>query len=110
MICCCKPDVSLPSNCIVIRFRARVTTYSEICLRTRASIVPICPLAAAVKRSISVFPSVKIVLFTCFAVTSASFPMDSIIENKLWPSVRRVDDAFGDRNLICSCISIEEYM
>ena len=40
----------------------------------------------------------------------AAFPMCSIIENKFWPSVRRVDDAFGDRNLICSCIPIEEYM
>ncbi|WP_152287332.1 aminomethyl-transferring glycine dehydrogenase [Flavicella marina] len=40
----------------------------------------------------------------------AAFPMDSIQENKFWPSVRRVDDAFGDRNLICSCTPIEEYM
>ena len=30
-------------------------------------------------------------------------------ENKFWASVRRVDDAYGDRNLICNCVSIEEY-
>ena len=40
----------------------------------------------------------------------AAFPMESIADNKFWPSVRRVDDAFGDRNLICSCTPIEEYM
>jgi len=40
----------------------------------------------------------------------AAFPLDYISENKFWPSVRRVDDAFGDRNLICSCNPIENYM
>ena len=39
----------------------------------------------------------------------AAFPMESIAENKLWPSVRRVDDAYGDRNLVCSCEPIESY-
>ena len=40
----------------------------------------------------------------------AAFPMESIAENKFWPSVRRVDDAYGDRNLICTCEPIESYM
>ncbi|MEO7976262.1 aminomethyl-transferring glycine dehydrogenase [Flavobacterium sp.] len=40
----------------------------------------------------------------------AAFPLDYIAENKFWPSVRRADDAFGDRNLICSCAPIEAYM
>ena len=40
----------------------------------------------------------------------AAFPMEYISENKFWPSVRRVDDAYGDRNLICTCNPIEEYM
>jgi len=40
----------------------------------------------------------------------AAFPLDYIKENKYWPSVRRVNDAFGDRNLICSCNPIEDYM
>ena len=40
----------------------------------------------------------------------AAFPLDYIADNKFWPSVRRVDDAFGDRNLICSCNPIEDYM
>ena len=39
----------------------------------------------------------------------AAFPLDFVKENKFWPKVRRVDEAFGDRNLICSCISIEEH-
>ena len=40
----------------------------------------------------------------------AAFPLSYINENKFWPSVSRVDDAFGDRNLICSCESIESYI
>jgi glycine dehydrogenase len=40
----------------------------------------------------------------------AAFPLDYISENKFWPTVRRVDDAFGDRNLICSCVGIEAYV
>jgi len=40
----------------------------------------------------------------------AAFPLDYVADNKFWPSVRRVDDAFGDRNLICTCDPIEEYM
>ncbi len=40
----------------------------------------------------------------------AAFPLDYLSENKFWPSVRRVDDAYGDRNLICTCDPIEAYM
>ncbi|MDP5060588.1 MAG: aminomethyl-transferring glycine dehydrogenase [Maribacter sp.] len=40
----------------------------------------------------------------------ATFPLPYIAENKFWPSVRRVDDAYGDRNLICTCAPIEAYM
>ncbi|PCJ82521.1 MAG: glycine dehydrogenase (aminomethyl-transferring) [Bacteroidetes bacterium] len=40
----------------------------------------------------------------------AAFPLAFVSENKFWPSVRRVDDAYGDRNLICSCTPIAAYM
>lgn len=40
----------------------------------------------------------------------AAFALDFVKENKYWPSVRRVDDAYGDRNLVCSCNPIEDYM
>jgi len=40
----------------------------------------------------------------------AAFPLEYIAENKFWPSVRRTDEAFGDRNLICTCPAIEEYV
>ena len=39
----------------------------------------------------------------------AAFPLDYVSDNKFWPSVRRVDDAYGDRNLICTCAPIEAY-
>ncbi len=40
----------------------------------------------------------------------AAFPLEYVSDNKFWPSVRRVDDAYGDRNLVCSCAPIEAYM
>ena len=40
----------------------------------------------------------------------AAFPLPYVSDNKFWPSVRRVDDAYGDRNLVCSCEPIEAYM
>ena len=40
----------------------------------------------------------------------AAFPLDYIADNNFWPAVRRVDDAYGDRNLVCSCNPIEDYM
>ncbi len=41
---------------------------------------------------------------------NAAFPLEYIAENKFWPTVRRVDEAYGDRNLVCSCAPIEAYM
>lgn len=40
----------------------------------------------------------------------AAYPLSYVADNKFWPTVRRVDDAYGDRNLICTCAPIEEYM
>jgi len=40
----------------------------------------------------------------------AAFPLDYVSSNKFWPTVSRVDDAYGDRNLVCSCDPIENYM
>nr|WP_299344436.1 aminomethyl-transferring glycine dehydrogenase [Allomuricauda sp.] len=39
----------------------------------------------------------------------AAFPASYVSENKFWPTVRRADEAFGDRNLICTCAPIEAY-
>jgi glycine dehydrogenase len=40
----------------------------------------------------------------------AAYALDYIAENKFWPTVRRIDEAYGDRNLVCSCAPIEAYM
>ena len=40
---------------------------------------------------------------------TAVYPVDFIRANKIWPSVGRIDNAYGDRNLICSCPPIEAY-
>lgn len=39
----------------------------------------------------------------------AAYPLKWVIENKFWPSVGRVDNGYGDRNLVCSCDPIESY-
>lgn len=39
----------------------------------------------------------------------AAFPADYVRGNKFWPSVGRIDSAYGDRNLMCSCIPVEDY-
>ena len=39
----------------------------------------------------------------------AAFPLTWIRENKFWPTVSRIDDGYGDRNLICTCAPIEDY-
>ena len=39
----------------------------------------------------------------------AAFPASWSHDNKFWPTVRRVNDAHGDRNLVCSCLPIEAY-
>ena len=41
----------------------------------------------------------------------AAFPVEFTINAKYWPPVTRIDDAYGDRNLVCTCnISMEAYM
>lgn len=40
----------------------------------------------------------------------AAYPLSWVRNNKFWPSVSRIDNAYGDRNLVCSCTPIEAYM
>lgn len=40
----------------------------------------------------------------------AAYPLKFVRENKFWPSVQRVDEAYGDRNLMCTCAPIEMYL
>ena len=40
----------------------------------------------------------------------AAFPLPSLRTDKYWPPVRRIDNAAGDRNLMCACPPIEEYV
>jgi len=44
-----------------------------------------------------------------YSRTKAAYPLEYVKENKFWATVRRVDDAYGDRNLMCSCDPIESY-
>jgi glycine dehydrogenase len=40
----------------------------------------------------------------------AAFPLPYVTQNKFWPSVARVNNTYGDRNLICACEPVESYM
>ncbi len=44
-----------------------------------------------------------------YSPQEAAYPIEYLKEYKYWVPVRRVDNAFGDRNLICSCPSVESY-
>jgi glycine dehydrogenase len=39
----------------------------------------------------------------------AAYPLDWVKDRKFWPSVSRVDNSYGDRNLVCACLPIEAY-
>lgn len=39
----------------------------------------------------------------------AAYPLQFVREAKFWPSVSRIDNAYGDRNLVCSCLPLEAY-
>ena len=44
-----------------------------------------------------------------YSRSKAIYPLDYLKENKFWPAVSRIDSAYGDRHLFCSCIPVEEY-
>ena len=44
-----------------------------------------------------------------YSIADAVFPVDAVKIDKFWPTVNRIDDVYGDRNLVCSCPPIESY-
>ena len=46
----------------------------------------------------------------CYSRETAAYPIPYLKMNKLWASVARINDSHGDRNLICTCAPIEDYM
>lgn len=58
---------------------------------------------------------------TCFELTAnswdhkyprekAAFPLEWIRENKFWPYVTKIDNGYGDRNLVCSCDCVDKWL
>jgi glycine dehydrogenase len=45
-----------------------------------------------------------------YSRTKAAYPASYVKENKFWPSVGRVDNTYGDRNLVCSCLPVADYI
>jgi glycine dehydrogenase len=44
-----------------------------------------------------------------YSKNEAAFPVSSLRDHKFWPSVNRIDNVYGDRNLFCACPAIESY-
>jgi glycine dehydrogenase len=44
-----------------------------------------------------------------YAREHAAFPMPGVADAKYWPPVKRVDNAYGDRNLVCTCAPVAAY-
>lgn len=44
-----------------------------------------------------------------YTLETAAFPADHLKTSKVWPTVNRIDNVYGDRNLFCSCIPVEDY-
>ena len=44
-----------------------------------------------------------------YSRNDAAYPTKHLKDNKYWPPVGRIDNAYGDRNLICTCPPISEY-
>ena len=40
----------------------------------------------------------------------AAFPLEYVAKNKFWASVARINNTYGDRNLVCSCEPVESYL
>jgi glycine dehydrogenase len=45
-----------------------------------------------------------------YSRSKAAFPLPYLKENKFWPTISRVNNTYGDRNLICTCEPVESYM
>ena len=45
----------------------------------------------------------------CYSRSEAAYPVESLKINKYWPPTGRVDNAYGDRNLMCTCLTVEEF-
>ena len=44
-----------------------------------------------------------------YSRTKAAYPLPNVKANKFWPAVSRIDSAYGDRNLVCTCVPMEVY-
>jgi glycine dehydrogenase len=44
-----------------------------------------------------------------YSRAQAAFPLPASMESKYWPPVKRVDNAYGDRNLVCTCPPLSDY-
>ena len=44
-----------------------------------------------------------------YSIKEAVYPVASVAKDKFWPTVNRIDDVYGDRNLVCSCPPVSAY-
>jgi glycine dehydrogenase len=86
---------------VMIEIRKEIEEIRKGTYDKKENVLKNAPHTAAVVTSSSwVYPYTR---------EKAAYPLKFILENKFWPSVGRVDNAHGDRNLFCSCIPLEAY-
>jgi len=44
-----------------------------------------------------------------YTKAQGAYPMGGSVDSKYWPSVNRIDNVYGDRNLFCACPALESY-
>ena len=75
----------------------------------RADTGSVCAVAPAVAVAFDQAALAEAEWNRLYSRQEAVFPLPWVAENKFWPSVNRIDDVYGDRNLLCSCPPVEEY-
>ncbi len=55
------------------------------------------------------YESVKEIWEHPYSRTKAAYPLPSLYANKFWPIVGRINNSYGDKNIMCSCPPVEEY-
>ncbi len=95
--------------------KAELDRFAEAMLQIRAEIAEIeagsVPLAASALRNA---PHTAADLLRAewarpYSREQGAFPLPWVAARKYWPPVRRIDDVYGDRNVICACLPVEAY-
>lgn len=96
--------------------KAELDRFCEALLSIRAEIEAVCTGAVDAKDNVlKNAPHTQLVATAdewshAYTRQQAVYPLSWVRDRKFWPSIGRIDNAYGDRVFVCSCPPIEEYM